>query len=459
MRYLTRLGSALLAAAVITSPALAADNNSDLAALRAQVQALEQQLKILSRQIEIKQEADTATAATASKLTVNDKGVTLASPDGASSIKLHGLVQLDNRLFFQDGGGVVNNSYILRRARLGFDGAYAKNYGFVFLTEFGGSAVSILDVNFTVALDSALQFKIGKFKSPVGLELLQSDSWTFFNERSLVTNLVPNRDLGVQASGDVLGGTLNYTIGVFGGLADGGSTTNADFDNEKDLVGRLIASPFKNQAGSPVQGLSFGVSGSAGREKTASGRTSGYRTDGQQTFFAYSAATVTDGQNWRVSPQVDYRLGSFGLLGEYVASTINVRTTATGPKKALQNKAWQLSAGYVLTGEDSSYNGVSPRSDFNLKAGTWGAFEVVGRYSDLKIDDATFPTFASVATNASEAKAIGLGLNWYLSKSVVFKIDGYQTKFGFAPGAPAVPTTQILRQDEKAFITRFQFAF
>jgi hypothetical protein len=101
MRYLTRLGSALLAAAVITSPALAADNNSDLAALRAQVQALEQQLKILSRQIEIKQEADTAAAATTSKLTVNDKGVTLASPDGASAIKLHGLVQIDNRLFFQ----------------------------------------------------------------------------------------------------------------------------------------------------------------------------------------------------------------------------------------------------------------------------------------------------------------------------------------------------------------------
>ncbi len=458
MRTFTRLSSALLAAAVFTSASFAADS-ADLAALRAQVQALEQQIKIISRQIEIKDEAAAAAAPTTPKITVNDKGFTLASADGANSIRLRGLAQLDNRLFFDDGGGIQNNAFILRRARIITEGQLAKNYGFQFVTEFGGSAVSILDANFTVALNSGLTFKFGKFKSPVGYELLQSDAWTFFNERSLVTNLVPNRDLGVQASGEVFGGTVNYAVGVFGGLADGGSTTNADFDNEKEVVGRVFASPFKNDAGSVVQGLSFGVSGSSGRAKTTAGRTGGYRTDGQQTFFAYSANTIADGQNWRLSPQADFRLGSLGLLGEYVISTVNVRPSATGAKTELQNKAWQLAAGYVLTGEDSSYNGVAPRADFNLAAGTWGAFEVVGRYADLKIDSAAFPLFASAASNASEAKSIGLGLNWYLSKAVLFKIDGYQTKFEFAPGAPAVPTTQILRQDEKAFITRFQLSF
>jgi phosphate-selective porin OprO/OprP len=458
MRNLTRLSSALLAAAVFTSSSFAADS-ADLAALRDQVRALEQQLKVLARQIEIKDEAAAAAAPTTPKITINDKGFTLASADSANSIKLRGLAQLDNRLFFKDGGGVVNNAFILRRARIITEGVLAKNYGFQFITEFGGSAVSILDANFTVAVNQSLTFKFGKFKSPVGYELLQSDSWTFFNERSLVTNLVPNRDLGVQASGDVFDGTVNYTLGVFGGLADGGSTTNADFDNEKEVVGRIFASPFKNDAGSPLQGLSFGISGSSGRAKTASGRTGGYRTDGQQTFFAYAAATVTDGQNWRVSPQADYRVGSLGLLGEYVVSTINVRPSATGLKTELQNKAWQVTAGFVLTGEDSSYAGVTPRTDFNLSAGTWGAFELVGRYSALKIDNSAFPLYVSAASNANEAKAIGLGLNWYFSKAVLFKIDGYQTKFGFAPGAPAVPTSQILRQDEMVFISRFQLAF
>jgi phosphate-selective porin OprO/OprP len=460
MRKFTSLGATLAAALLFaTSLSAAPADSADLQALREQVRLLDQQIKIISRQIEIKDEAAAAAAPTTPKITINDKGFTLASADGANFVKIRGLVQLDSRLFFNDGGGVTNNAFILRRARLISEGQFAQNYGFQFITEFGGSSVSILDANFTVAVDQALQLKFGKFKSPVGLELLQSDSWTFFNERSLVTNLVPNRDLGVQASGDLFGGTLNYTVGVFGGLGDGASTTNADFDNEKDVVGRVIASPFKDAAGSAVQGLSFGVSGSSGREKTAAGRTAGYKTDGQQTFFAYNAATIADGRNWRVSPQLDYRLGSFGAIGEYVVSTINLRPSATGIKTALKNKAWQLAAGYVLTGENSSCAGVVPNSNFDWAAGIWGAFEVTARYSDLKVDDAAFPLFAAPASNADRAKAVGLGLNWYLSKAVVFKLDGYQTKFGFNSLAPAVPTAQILRQDEKAFITRFQLAF
>jgi phosphate-selective porin OprO/OprP len=455
IRRLALTSALAFSSAAFAEPADAAD----VQALREQVRALEQQLKVISRQLEIKEEAAAAAAPTTPKVTVNDKGFSIASPDGANAIKFRGLVQLDSRLFFKDGGGIANNSFILRRARIISEGQFAKNYGFQLVTDFGGSSVVIQDANFTVALDKALQFKFGKFKSPVGLELLQSDAWTFFNERSIVTNLVPNRDLGVQASGDLLDGKLSYAAGVFNGVADGASTTNADFDNEKDVVGRVIATPFKDDAGSPVQGLSFGVSASSGREKTASGRTAGYKTDGQQTFFSYNAATITDGRNWRFSPQLDYRLGSFGAIGEYVVSAINVRPSATGLKTELQNKAWQFAAGYVLTGEDSSYNGVSPRTNFDWSAGTWGAFEVVARYADVKVDDAAFPLYAAAASNADRAKAVGLGFNWYLSKAVAFKIDGYQTRFGFNPLAPAVPTTQILRQKEQAFISRFQLSF
>ncbi len=456
----TRLTAALLSAAVFPLTAHAVSNDSaDLQALRDQLRALEQQVKVLARQIELKDEAAAAAAPTTPKITINDKGVTLASPDNANQIKLRGLVQLDHRAFFDDGGGISNNAFVLRRARLISEGTFAKNYGFQVVTEFGGSAVSVLDANLTVTVDPALQLKFGKFKSPVGLELLQSDTWTFFNERSIVTNLVPNRDLGVQASGDLLGGRLNYTVAVLNGVGDGGSSTNTDFDNEKDVVARLITAPWKNTAGSPLQGLTLGISGSQGREKTTAARTSGYRTDGQQTFFSYAATTIGDGQTRRFSPQLDYRIGSFGLLSEYVESSTNVRPSATGARVNLKNTGWQVAAGYVLTGEDSSFSGVVPRTNFDWAGGTWGAFEVVGRFSKLNIDDAAFPTFASAATNADEARALGVGFNWYLSKAAALKFDFYQTKFGFSPLAPAISTTQVLRQDEKALITRFQLGF
>ncbi len=451
----SRAASALLAALFSTSALPAASAvNLELQELREQIAALEHKLLVLERKQEIQDE----------KVAVTDKGVTLSSADSSSSIRLRGLVQLDSRLYFGDNGSAAN-AFALRRARLFFEGGLSRNVSYQLVPELaGGTATaattpSILDANFTFTLRKVLQLKFGKFKSPIGLEMLQSEQATSFNERSLASNLVPNRDLGVLAGGDLFKGTASYTAGILNGMPDGGSSTNADFDNEKDGVARIFATPFKNDAGSAWQGLSFGISGNWGRAKSASGRTAGYRTDGQQTFFAYSATTIADGQSWRVSPQLDYRHGSFGLMGEYVLSTVNVRASATGPKAELQNHAWQLAAGYVLTGEDSSYSGITPAVSANLANGTWGAFEVTARVANLKVDDAAFPLFASAATNANEATAFGVGLNWYLAKSVVFKFDYFQTRFGFAPGAPAVASNAILRQDEQAFISRLQLSF
>ena len=53
---------------------------------------------------------------------------------------------------------------------------------------------------------------------------------------------------------------------------------------------------------------------------------------------------------------------------------------------------------------------------------------------------------AALASNASEASSVGVGLNWYLSKAVAFKIDYYQTDFGFNAAAPAVSTAPGFRR-------------
>ena len=441
------LARALLALSIAATAARAADD-ADLTALRAQIKALEKKLLVLERKQELQDE----------RVAITDRGATLSSADGANSLRLRGLVQLYARQFFHDAG-ITNNAFVLRRARLIYEGTLAKSYSFQLVSEFGGASPSILDANIGWTLSPTLQFKLGRFKSPVGLELLQSDAWTFFNERSIVTNLVPNRDLGVQASGDLLGGKLNYTVALLGGVADGASSTNSDFDNEKDVAGRLWATPFKDDVNSPLQGLSFGLSGSYGREKGASGRTAGYRTDGQQVFYSYLATTITDGPSWRLSPQFDFRRGPFGLQGEYVVSAVNVRAAAGAKLTELRNKAWQVSAGYVVTGESSSNAGVVPARNFNFTDGTWGAFEIVGRFASLEVDDDAFPLYASPAASVAAASSVGFGLNWYLSKAVRFTFDYYQTNFDRAPGAPAVSTNPVTRQDENSLITRFQLSF
>ena len=164
---------------------------------------------------------------------------------------------------------------------------------------------------------------------------------------------------------------------------------------------------------------------------------------------------------WRISPQANYYNGPLSIFTEYAISTVNVRPSAPTasfslPKVTLQNKAWDFNLGWVLTGEAASYAGVVPRQSFDYSSGSFGAFQVVARYSELNIDPSVFPLFASPLTNPQKAKAMGIGLNWYLSKSVRFAQDFFQTSFTNLMGTS---TNQILRQDENVFITRLQLSF
>lgn len=467
---------AFTAAVVRAEPA----DKAEVDALRAEVQRLQQQVDALTRLLQANHEAAPASVpvsaptspsavaavphdgngsptAPSGKAVVDDRGFVLSSADGSDSLKLRGMVQLDGRFYFGDGSD-TNDTFILRRARILAEGTFAKNYSFLIVPDFAGSAATILDANVGVRLSDALAVRVGKFKSPIGMEEMQTDSGTFFNERALVNNLVPSRDLGLLASGDLARGTVSYSAGVVAGVPDGG-TTNADTDNDKDVVGRVLFTPFKGDLDSALHGLSFGIGGTAGRHKGAAGRTVGYKTDGQQTFFAYNSGVIADGETWRVSPQFDYRRGPFGLMGEYAISAATLRPSATGARSQLRHDAWQFVGGYVVTGEDSSYAGVSPRTNFDWSAGTWGALELVGRYSQLNIDDAAFPVFAAPTTSADAAKAFGVGANWYLTKVIALKFDYYQTRFAFNATAPSVSATPLLQQDEKALITRFQLSF
>ena len=72
---------------------------------------------------------------------------------------------------------------------------------------------------------------------------------------------------------------------------------------------------------------------------------------------------------------------------------------------------WYIQGGWMLTGESRVYNAVEARIDapklnysFNPEAGTWGAFELVGRYSDLNLNYR-----AGAAGAAATRSTIGAG--------------------------------------------------
>ncbi|HEY1110428.1 MAG TPA: porin, partial [Opitutaceae bacterium] len=258
-----RLLSGFLALSVSVFGAEASER-AELQALRAQVQQLEQQVRMLSQQIEAKSRAlgEDGAPEPQRPSTLADAASRSDVPVAAASstvVRVRGLVQVDARRFVGDDTGLVSDTFTIRRARLIAEGTAGRRYGYLFGAEFGGSTVNLRDASFSVWLSEEARLSAGKMKTPLGLEMLQSAAASTFLERSLVTRFLPIRDIGVQLDGAFFQGRMNYAVGVFNGVADGGSSaTNADFDQDTDLVGRVMFSPWSGEAASPLRGLSFG---------------------------------------------------------------------------------------------------------------------------------------------------------------------------------------------------------
>src|SRR5882724_1401558 len=441
----------VLAGGMAAGQRVHADETTDaINELKQQIQSLDQKVRVLERQKELDTEASDAKAKEAPRITVGNTGLSAGSGDSNFVFQLHGLIQTDNRTFFNDkdnhGKSIQgNDSFLLRRARPIFSGTLYKDFDFVFVPDFGGSSVQIFDAYLNYRYAPWLQLRAGKFKTPVGLEQLQADQYLLFNERALPTDLVPNRDIGFQLGGDIAGGRLSYAAGIFNGVGDGRNTANADFEDHREFAGRLFAQPFKGTSLTALQNLGFGVAGSWGNTSSnASGLPSGFLTDGQQQLFAYTNGVVANGQHWRLSPQGYYYWGPLGFLGEYVIS--DQRVTKGGASASLRNTAWQLAGSWVLTGEDASYTGVAPRHPFDPRANHWGALQLVARYAELDVDDKAFPIFANPATSASKAEAWAVGLNWYLNKNIRVNTSFSRTTFdGNINGKSAT----VVRQPEE----------
>lgn len=414
---------------------------------------LDQRLRILERRLELQQEEQVAKAKEAAVVTVNDKGASLKSANGDYEIKLRGLVQGDARFYLDGVPAGTNDTFLLRTARPTLEGSLGKLVAFRLTPEFAGDSASIVDAYVDLRFNPAYTLRVGKFTSPVGLERLQSSAALSEIERALPSELAPNRDIGVQLQGEFANSEVSYAIGVFNGAVDGRDAATTNPDNDFEYAGRLFFEPFKNDANA-LSGLGFGIGGSIG-DKHGSGNNflPRYRTPGQLQFFGYLSTVLADGQQTRFSPEGYYYRGGFGLLAEYIVSKQAVRVGAV--REDISNKAWQTTASYVLTGEDTGYRGVlKPSRPFAPgKNGGWGAFELVGRYSVLEVDEAAFPLFANPSTSANQANSWTLGVNWYLNSNLKLVVNYLHTSFegGAAAGAD--------RESEKALFSRLQVAF
>jgi phosphate-selective porin OprO and OprP len=433
--------------------------------LNERLDALEQELAVVRRQLEVKQEEDTRDKERTGIVTADSQGFQLRSRDQKSyRLRLRGYVQSDGRVFLENDDGSANDTFLMRRIRPIFEGTLFEVVDFRIMPDFGGSGTSssanatIQDAWLNFRPWSWLQAQSGKFKAPIGLERLQSATALTFVERALPTQLAPNRDIGLQLWGDLREGFAQYQLAVMNGVIDGGSA-DADTNDSFDLLGRFFVHPFQETTLEPLQGFGLGMAVSYGRQDTQSNTatstpTPQYRTAGQQVFFSYGVGVSQVDDQWRLAPQAYWYWGPFGAMAEWTRSKPNLRLA--GNEMSPDVDAWQVTASYVVTGENRTYQGVVPRSSFNPANEDTGpgAWELAARVSGFQIDDDVFDQgFANANSSAQEALEWGVGVNWYINPFLKLMLDYNDTRFD--RGAPEGRD----RSTEGVLLTRMQVAF
>ena len=449
--------AAIVAAAAI-APFAAARAEVTLEELQQRLDEQARKIRVLERRLELQDESAATAREAAAVVSAGPKGFSLRSADSANQLKIRGVLHLDGRYTNDDGETAVYDTVQATRVRPIIEGTFAERYDFRFTPDFGQGRTVIQDAYVTARMHPAAAVTVGKFKAPVGLERLQSANDIRFVSRAFPTSLAPNRDFGLQLTGEFGAGRLSYAAAVLNGAIDGGSAEvqgDVDVNDDKEYALRIFSHPFAGSEGR-LGGLGIGIAGTwTDQAGTAAlPLLPAFRTPEGVTFFRYRAGTtptLADGERTRIAPQFYYYAGRLGILGEYTEVSQEVaRDSGTGLRSGtIDTTGWQLAGSWFLTGEDATFRGYKPLSKFSPGEGG-GGLELVARVHQLEIDEAAFAggadSFADPEASASKATGWTVGLNWYLNENLKWMLDYERTSFegGAADGADRDDTDALL---------------
>lgn len=430
----------------------AATSDAKIAALEAAVHALEAQIADLkaSTASNFKQVRDTAAAAP--KVTLNNARPQFETADGSFKIALRSVVQFDAAHYdvspltsANDLGSGTN----FRRARIGFDGTAYKDWNFALWGDFGGTGgeSAILNQAFIeyagwrpFGKDTAFRLRAGAWATPAGLEDATSNTDMLFLERATVAELVRGLDAGDGRTG--VGAFANgehwYASAVLTGKVVGVPTT-AEFNQQSGYILRAAFDPIHGpdydvHLGASIQGVLEPADTTAGPVTTEAirlqerpeSRVTGVRLVDTAAITANGATVygLEAGASWR----------AFYAAAEWFK--LDVDRTAVGAAASPFDPSfsgWYVQGAYTLTGErrgwtssTGGFKGIKPDRAFDLAKGSWGAWEVGARYSDLDLDDHAGSAGAAApigGVRGGDQKVTSLGLNWYPNNVVRFMLD------------------------------------
>lgn len=391
--------SALIASTALVAPAAHAQD-SEVAILRAQIEALQAQVDALSGRLgEIEQEAVTTQAAvaanTASTATIaaaipatiassEDSGAGISfsgAPEieaaGGWSFKPFGRIQMDAGTIALPGSLNIVDGFgsEMRRARLGVSGDIPGGFGYKIEVDFAGSSTEVTDAIITYA-DDGLKITAGQHNNFQSLEELTSSRFSSFIERAAFTDAFGfERRLGLSA--EYSGGDILLQAGVF-------------TDNITDLPGKSWSIDGRAVYSPEIGDTQLHLGGSLHLTELAAGDTVRYRQRPLVHFTSerlISTGNIAASSEFGAGVEAAIINGPFHAVGE--AFWQNVNQPAGGAKPDFFGA--YVEVGYFLTGGDSrGYKGGKfdrTRPASPIDEGGMGAWQINLRYDYLNLND------------------------------------------------------------------------
>ena len=452
------------------------------------------------------QVASAAPAAGGASIVAGKPSIT--SPDGRFAANLHAVMQFDAADYFQDSSGPLSkdfrrgaaatdsahardlaNGTSFRRARLGVDGKVFGDFEYNVLFEFGGSgaedAAHIQEMWLQYSGFKPFHAKIGAFRPSLGLEDQGSTNGMLFNERPAVVDAAASLSgadfrEGAQlwAAGDRWFASGIVTSRLVGTINSTGTSNAATFDQGLGFVGRADFLPFKGADWLTLVGVHGSYAESIadiGGPDTAVGATR-YPVE-----FRERPELRVDGTRFVDTGAIDAEHGftrgfelaaqkrSLLIQAEYESFGVDRRNSVLSDPDF---SGWYVEGAWTITGERRRFNPNTFAFDappvdhpFSLQDGTWGAFEVALRYSDLDLNYHEGSAGRAIPTDGvrgGEQEIFTAGLNWYWNPVIRFMLDYQHVRIDrLSPNATtfATPVGAQIGQTYDTVSLRSQLAF
>ena len=338
-------------------------------------------------------------------------GLHINSPDGKVKLKLGGRTYLDFAAIsgsegIKNGPGGTGTGVESRTARLYVAGTVYENLAYKSQFDFSGGAVTLKDLYIAIKHIPAIgTLKIGHFNEPFGLEEHTRRRSVTLRERAQPSSFAPSRTAGTAVGHHYLDQRLNVSVGGFHDYGKNGHSFAKE--GAYNLTGRVTAAPVFADDGATA--VHVGVSYSH-QFRNPNGTQPHFKQKPEShlaEYFVDTGAIAADGVDL-VGVELAGVLGPASLQGEYSLASVDPQS---GSRALLQG--FYVEGSVFLTGEHRNYvpkkgafGRVKLQKHFDPKAGTWGAWQLAVRYSQLDLSD------EGIA--GGKAQDVTAGINWYL---------------------------------------------